>query len=160
MAIWRGLHREHPNQHGVLLLLKKIRGKKVQEKVRKTKNMREKNTGKKYGKKSTGKYGGKVRGKVTWLPVMSLPVKHAQWSDPLDSPHVSSTNVAWAVPIYYSHEPINIASFARKQLLTGITWSQFQKEDDFWVFLKNTSPFQLIAWTLYAIPHLDMSGHV
>ena len=39
MAIGRGRRREHPNQHFVLLLLKKIRGKKY---------------GKSTGKKSTG----------------------------------------------------------------------------------------------------------
>jgi hypothetical protein len=73
---------------------------------------------KKYGKKSTAKYGGKVRGKVTWLPVMSLPVKHAQWSDPLDPPHGFSTNVAWAVPIFSVLFPVlfyrtfsNVATF-------------------------------------------------
>ena len=65
--------------------------------------IRKKEQGKKYGEKSTGKKstGGKVRGKVTWLPVMSLPVKHAQWPDPLDPPHGSSANTNWTVPIYY-----------------------------------------------------------
>jgi len=38
------------------------------------KKVRKKNTGNNKGKKSTGKYGGKVRGKVTWFPVTSLPV--------------------------------------------------------------------------------------
>jgi hypothetical protein len=33
--------------------------------------------------------------------VMSLPVKHAQWPDPLDPPHGSSANTNWTVPIYY-----------------------------------------------------------
>jgi hypothetical protein len=57
---------------------------------------------KQYGKKvrkkvqGGGKYGKKVReknrGKVTWRPVTSLPVKHAQWSDPLDPPQISSNN--------------------------------------------------------------------
>ena len=78
MVIERGRRREYPNQHFVLLLLKKIRGKKVREQ--------------KYGK-----IRGKSKGKshVTSGDVTS---GHAQWSDP---PHGSSTNVALSVPIYY-----------------------------------------------------------
>jgi hypothetical protein len=37
MVIGRGRRREHPNQHFILLLLKQIWGKKVREKVQKTK---------------------------------------------------------------------------------------------------------------------------
>ena len=51
--------------------------------------------GKKY-KISTEKiYGKKVRGKVTCLPVTSLPVKHAQWSDPLDPPQILLENLLY-----------------------------------------------------------------
>ena len=70
--------------------------------------MKKKYGGKKYGKKSTGekyrkKVGGKnygkksTGGKVMWLPVTSLLVKHAQWSDPPRSP----SNATLSVPIYY-----------------------------------------------------------
>ena len=58
MVIVLGRRREHPNQHFVLLLLKKYgeksTGKKLREKVRK------KSTGKKYGKKVRGKKYGKI----------------------------------------------------------------------------------------------------
>ena len=83
MVIGRGRRREYPNKHFVLLLRKK-----VEEKIRGGGKyggiIREKSTGKIRG----GSTGKKVRGKVTSLPVTSLPVKHAQWSDPLDPPQM------------------------------------------------------------------------
>ena len=51
MVIGRGCRREDPNQHFVLLLLRKKYGKKSTEKKVRGKNTRKKN-GKKYGEKS------------------------------------------------------------------------------------------------------------
>ena len=86
MVIGRGRRREDPNQHFVLLLLRKKYGKKSTEKKSMEKKVREKNsTGEKYGKKKNGK---KVRGGSTGKKVrpdrapsghvtLSLPVKKA-----------------------------------------------------------------------------------
>ena len=60
MAIGRGRRREHPNQHFVLLLLKKILGKKAREKYGEKKYGNKKTTGEKVWGKNTGKYGEKV----------------------------------------------------------------------------------------------------
>ena len=81
---------------------KKNYGKKVKQKYGK------KRMGKKYGEKSTTiKYGGKIQGKqlwekVTWLPVMSLPVTWLT-SLPVTSlpvaPHCSSANDNLSSPL-------------------------------------------------------------
>jgi hypothetical protein len=70
MDIGRGRRREHPQPIFFVLLLRK--------------KVREKSTGKKYGKKIEGK-SHVTSGQGLFR---SLPVKHAQWSDPLDPPQI------------------------------------------------------------------------
>ena len=82
-----------PNQHFVLLLRKQD-GKKY-GKIVLGKKIREKNTGKKVRGKNTGKKSGEKS-----RDFRSLPVKHAQWSDP---PHRSPSNMTLSVPVYYYH---------------------------------------------------------